>query len=72
MCKSRFDSQGMILNGFYKKKKWKKNVNDTRDSPAPFIANVTKNLLYTFLTPSWISISTFDGFIWNLGAFQFD
>ena len=47
MCKSCFDSQGMILNGFYKKKN-EKNVNDTRDSPTPLIANVTKNFLYTF------------------------
>ena len=30
MCKTHFDSQGLILNGFYKKNIFEKNVNGTR------------------------------------------
>ena len=34
MCKTRFDSQEMILNGF-KKTYLKKKLNGTRDPPPP-------------------------------------
>jgi len=40
MCKTRFDSQGMILNDFYKKKHFLKIVNRTQDPlPPAFMAN---------------------------------
>ena len=48
MCKTRFDSQGMIQNGF-KKNIFEKNVNGTRDLP-PFMTNTIKISL--FFNPS--------------------
>ena len=48
MCQTRFDSQGMILNDF-KKKHFRKNVNDTRD-PYPFMANAIKDFNIFFKT----------------------
>ena len=35
MCKTRFDSQGMILNSFLQKTIFEKNGNGTRDPPLP-------------------------------------
>ena len=52
MCKTHFDSQGLILNGFYKKNIFEKNVNGTRDPP-PFMANAIKTFhIFPFLNPS--------------------
>ena len=34
MCKTRFDSQGVILNGFLRKKMKKKNLNGTQEPPS--------------------------------------
>ena len=42
MCKTRFDSQGMILNAFLKNHS-SKYVKNTRDLPAPFMANAILN-----------------------------
>ena len=44
MCKTLFDSQGMILNGFEKKHFLKKET-------PPFMANAIKNF-HIFLNPS--------------------
>ena len=48
MCKTRFGSQGVILDGFLKKFE-EKNLNGTRDTP-PSMAKVMKNdqFLYPF------------------------
>ena len=51
MCKTRFDSQRMILNSFSKKKTFlKKNVNGR--SPPPFMAYAIKNFHFVFRNPS--------------------
>ena len=57
MCKTRFDSQGMILNVFFYKKKhfWKKNLME-RVTPTPFMANTIKNL-HIFLTFPYVCVN---------------
>ena len=47
MCKTRFGSQGVILDGF--KHFFFKNGNDTRDQPPPFMANVILNFHFLIL-----------------------
>ena len=50
MCKTRFGSQGVILDGFYYKKKWKKTLRAL--ATPPLIAKVMINdhfLLASFL-----------------------
>ena len=55
MHKTCFDSQGMILNVFYKKH-FSKNVNSTRDPPPPpFTAKAIKNF-HIFLNPSLMKL----------------
>ena len=52
-CKTRFHSQGMILNGFYKNH-FSKQVCGTRDpleTPPPFMANAILNFHFDFLNP---------------------
>ena len=49
MVTTRFDSQGMILNGFYKKKKhFSKNLNGMRDFPPPYKTVNSANLSLMF------------------------
>ena len=49
MCKTRFDSQRMILNGF-KKNHFSKYVNGTRD-PTPIMANDILNFHFFGKSP---------------------
>ena len=49
MCKTRFGSQGMILNGFKQKFFLEKKLNGTRDPPSPFKANSIKIFHFVFL-----------------------
>ena len=50
MCKTRFDSQGMILNGFYKKTFLEKRRQWHARPPPSFMANAIKNFYNFFKT----------------------
>ena len=63
MCKTRFDSQGMILNGFKQKSFFKIGMWHSRPprDPPPFMANAILNFHFDFPHPSLIKITT--GFV---------
>ena len=57
MCKKRFGSQEVILDGFKQQKKIKKNLIDAQDPPLPFMANTIKN--FHFLGEPFPNLSFF-------------